>query len=73
MSFQLIISEFAKCKLHEGNENYNIIYIEAEQGWDANNYMNMWHTQEVFQSEPALSRQASGEFIFNLFGFLIQA
>lgn len=50
-----------------------VIYTEAEWGWDANNFMNKWHTQEIFQSEPDLFRQASGEFIFNLFGFLIQA
>lgn len=59
--------------MHEGNENDNVIYIETEQRWDANNFTNMWHTQDAFQSEPDLFRQASGEFIFNLFGFLIQA
>lgn len=39
----------------------------------ANNFTNMWHTQEIFQSEPDLFRQGSGEFILNLFGFLMQA
>lgn len=39
----------------------------------ANNFINMWHTQEIFQSEPDLFRQSSGKFILNLFGFLMQA
>lgn len=57
--------------MHEGNEND--VYIESAQRWDANCFTKMWHTQEIFLSEPDHFRQASGEFTFNLFGFLIQA
>lgn len=62
-----------KCKIHEGNESDNVLYIEAKERWDANNFMKKWHTNKIFQSESDLFRQSSGKFIINLFGFLIQA
>lgn len=66
-----MISEFVGQNAEDMKAMKAIMIFILRLSGHANNFTHMWHTQQIFQSGPGLFRQSSGEFIFNLFGFLI--